>query len=110
MSVSNSPVADRLWLYSGIQRNLRCSWMWNQSNVTLSGSVYCRVTVNKSLIRSHAQPKTTTSSGDVGLQYIVSPVRPVVLNLFYITPPLSNCPLFQVPWLQTSCKSKCIYW
>jgi len=29
---------------------------------------------------------------------------------FSPTPPLSDCPSFQAPWLYISCKSNCIYW
>ena len=36
--------------------------------------------------------------------------RAVVLNLFFTTPPLSNCPLFKDPWWWISYYSKCIVW
>jgi len=38
---------------------------------------------------------------------ISPPATAVVLNLFFIVPPLSTCPLFLDP-LAISCKSNCI--
>jgi len=36
--------------------------------------------------------------------------KPVVLNLFSATPPLSNFPAFQVPMTLNKVCKECIYW